>query len=65
MQVDAPCAQHRLVALALMETHVRYNRVLAQNQAVLSRTLSFFLGSHGIAHPDLVLLSPPYEDIPT
>jgi hypothetical protein len=26
MQTDVPCSKHRLVALALMETYVRYSR---------------------------------------
>lgn len=54
MQVDAPSANHRLVSLALMETYVRYNRVLAQHPQVLSRILGFFLGENGIGHKDTV-----------
>ena len=59
MQVDAPHGNHRLVSLALMETYVRYHRVLAQNPAILRRVLSFFLGNNGIGHADTVRCLPP------
>ena len=59
MQVAIPAASHRLVSLALMETFVRYNRVLAQNPQLLSRILGIFLGENGIGHADEVRNSDP------
>ena len=50
-----PFASHRLVSQALMETYVRYNKVLAQNPDAMHRSLGFFLSANGIAHPDKVL----------
>ena len=54
-----PAASHRLVSLALMETFVRYNRVLAQNPQLLSRILGIFLGENGMGHADEVKDSAP------
>ncbi|CAL8470725.1 g10267 [Coccomyxa elongata] len=52
MQTDVPASGHRLVALALMETYVRYSRVLQQNTQYLPRVLDVFTGDKGIGHPD-------------
>lgn len=55
VQAEVPFASHRLVSQALMETYVRYNKVLAQNPDAMHRSLGFFLSSNGIAHPDKVI----------
>lgn len=54
MQADVPSSSHRLVSLALMETYVRFNKVLAQHPQAMRRILAFFLSSNGIAHADQV-----------
>jgi exportin-T len=48
-----PAAQHRLVALALLETCVRYCRLLQQQgvSASLPGVLGLFLGPTGLGHP--------------
>ena len=55
MQVDVPHCKHRLVALAVMETYVRYSKVLAQYPESLKKALAFLLGEYGISHPDEVI----------
>lgn len=57
MQTDVPASGHRLVALALMESYVRYSRVLQQNTQCLPKVLEVFLGDKGIGHPDKVYKS--------
>ena len=54
MQMKVPAAHHRLVSLAIMETFVRYNRVLQHSQHCLPSVLQTFLGDNGIGHPDKV-----------
>jgi exportin-T len=54
MQGEVPASGHRLVALALMETYVRYARVLQQDTQYLPNVLAAFLGNRGMAHPDAV-----------
>ena len=45
-------AKHRLVALALLETYVRYSRVLAAGGiSVLAAVTARFLDGHGMGHP--------------
>ena len=56
VQVKVPCRQHKLVALALLETYVRYSRVFAQNSQALPPVLETFLGDTGIAHTDEVCI---------
>lgn len=47
-----PAAKHRLVALALLETYVRYSRVLAAaGGAALAAVVPRFLDEHGMGHP--------------
>jgi exportin-T len=46
-----PAGQHRLVALAVLETCVRYCRVLQQEQSAIPAVLSLFLGPKGLGHP--------------
>ena len=58
MQVDVPAGKHRLVSLAVMEAYVRYNKVVAQNPALLNRILATFLGDHGMSHADAVRFLP-------
>ena len=62
MRIDLPWAKHRLVSLAIMETYVRYSKVLAQYPETLRSALSFLLGEHGISHPDEV--NPPRPELP-
>lgn len=54
MQMKVPAGEHRLVALAVMETYVRYSRVLQQSPHCLAPVLQTFLGDRGIGHPDKV-----------
>ena len=56
MQMKVPASDHRLVSLAIMETYVRYNRVLQHSQHCLPGVLQTFLGDKGIGHPDKVIL---------
>ncbi len=55
MQMKVPASHHRLVSLAIMETFVRYNRVLQHSQHCLPSVLQTFLGDKGIGHPDKVI----------
>ena len=51
-QADVPAAKHRLVALALLETYVRYSRVAAAaGGALLAAVAQRFLDGHGMGHP--------------
>ena len=59
MQMKVPASHHRLVSLAIMETFVRYNRVLQHSQHCLPSVLQTFLGDKGIGHPDKVIDKPP------
>ncbi|KAK9827309.1 hypothetical protein WJX81_002974 [Elliptochloris bilobata] len=52
MGADVPAGAHPLVAAALLETVIRYLRVLQQQPACLPRVLALFLGSRGMGHPD-------------
>lgn len=52
MQMEVPASEHRLVALTIMETYVRYTRVLQHALHCLPAVLQTFLGSRGIGHPD-------------
>ena len=66
--MKVPAAHHRLVSLAIMETFVRYNRVLQHSQHCLPSVLQTFLGDKGIGHPDKVtdpptLSSPVYPPL--
>lgn len=49
-----PAAGHRLVALVVMETFVRYARVLQQSQALLPAVVLAFLDARGLGHPSEV-----------
>ncbi|KAL4444906.1 hypothetical protein ABPG77_003956 [Micractinium sp. CCAP 211/92] len=52
MQAEVPAVKHRLVALALLETYVRYSRVLAAvGGAALAAVVPRFLDEHGMGHP--------------
>lgn len=51
MQAEVPHGSHRLVALARLETFVRFARVLQQDPAAIPRVLTVFLGPLGIGHP--------------
>ncbi|PSC72015.1 exportin-T isoform X1 [Micractinium conductrix] len=51
MQAESPASKHRLVALALLETYVRYSRVLAAGGgAALPAVVARFLDEHGMGH---------------
>ena len=50
--MEVPASDHRLVALAVMETYVRYARVLQHSPHCLPGVLQTFLGPKGIGHPD-------------
>jgi exportin-T len=51
-QAEVPAAQHRLVALALLETYVRYARVAAAGGGpALAALAARFLGERGMGHP--------------
>jgi exportin-T len=45
-----PAGQHRLVALAVLETCVRYCKLLQQNQGSIPGVLGLFLGPRGLGH---------------
>lgn len=51
MQANLPAARHRLVALAVMETFVRYARVLQQHAHVVPSAIMTFLDERGMGHP--------------
>lgn len=51
MQAELPHGSHRLVALARLETFVRFARVLQHEPAAIPRVLTVFLGPLGICHP--------------
>ena len=51
MQAEVPHGSHRLVALARLETLVRFARVLQHEPAAIPRVLTVFLGPLGICHP--------------
>ncbi|GFR43596.1 hypothetical protein Agub_g4693, partial [Astrephomene gubernaculifera] len=44
-------ARHRLVALAVLESCVRYSRVLQQQPAAIPAALAAFLDARGMGHP--------------
>jgi exportin-T len=46
-----PSGDHRIVSLAVMETAVRYCRIVQQQQSVIPEVLTLFCGPRGIAHP--------------
>jgi exportin-T len=46
-----PAGQHRLVALAVLETCVRYCKLLQHNQGSIPGVLGLFLGARGLGHP--------------
>jgi exportin-T len=46
-----PAGQHRLVALAVLETCVRYCKLLQQHQDTIPAVCGLFLGSKGLGHP--------------
>jgi hypothetical protein len=54
-QANLPCARHRLVALAVLETYVRYSRVLQHHQAAIPQALTTFLDERGLGHPSEVM----------
>lgn len=50
--MQVPAAKHRLVALALLETYVRYSRVAAAGGGTaLPAVAARFLDSRGMGHP--------------
>lgn len=51
VQADVPSTQHRLVALALLESCARYARVIQQQPTLVLRAVSLFLGQTGLGHP--------------
>ena len=51
------------MSLAIMETFVRYNRVLQHSQHCLPSVLQTFLGDKGIGHPDKVIDQPPSSSV--
>ena len=53
-QATLPCSRHRLVSLAVMETYVRYSRVLTHHQAAIPMALTTFLDDRGMGHPSEV-----------
>ena len=68
--MEVPASEHRLVALAIMETYVRYCRVLQHSPQCLPVVLQTFVGDRGIGHPDkaspaclLMLHSPLRMDV--
>lgn len=46
-----PAGQHRLVALAVLETCVRYCKLLQQHQGSIPGVLGLFFGTRGLGHP--------------
>ena len=56
MQANLPSSNHRLVALAVLETYVRYTRVLQQQQQqhVIPTVLTSFMDARGMGHPSEV-----------
>lgn len=46
-----PAGQHRLVALIVLETCVRYCKLLQQQQGSIPVVLGLFLGPKGLGHP--------------
>lgn len=52
LQAEVPCSSHRLVALILMESYVRYYRVVQQHMQNAPKLLALFLGDSGMGHPD-------------
>ena len=48
---NVPSVNHRLVALALLETCARYTKVLQQQAELLPRMIGLFLGPIGLGHP--------------
>lgn len=46
-----PAGQHRLVALAVLETCVRYCKLLQHHQDTIPAVCGLFLGSKGLGHP--------------
>lgn len=52
LQADVPHAEHRLVALSLLEAVTRYSRALAAppGDAALPRALAMYLGAGGMGH---------------
>ena len=51
VQTEIPHVQHRLVALALLETCARYTKVWQQHSEILPRIVGLFLGPTGLGHP--------------
>jgi hypothetical protein len=49
-----PWSTHRLVALAALETFVRYCRVLQQSPPVLAAVVPMYLDGRGMGHPSEV-----------
>ncbi|KAG1677608.1 hypothetical protein FOA52_010389 [Chlamydomonas sp. UWO 241] len=50
MQATLPHARHRLVATAVLETFVRYSRVLQAHQHVIPSAVTAFLDGRGMGH---------------
>ncbi|KAL0051899.1 hypothetical protein WJX82_004175 [Trebouxia sp. C0006] len=49
---EVPAWHHRLVVSALLETYVRFSKVMQQNQEYIPNVLAVFLGDSGMGHPD-------------
>ncbi|KAL3158478.1 hypothetical protein ABBQ38_010710 [Trebouxia sp. C0009 RCD-2024] len=49
---EVPAGHHRLVVAALLETYVRFSKVMQQNQEYIPHVLAVFLGESGMGHPD-------------
>ena len=48
MQAEPPSAKHRLVALALLETYVRYWKVLQQAQQYIPQVRGWWAAHEGL-----------------
>ncbi|GAX84343.1 hypothetical protein CEUSTIGMA_g11765.t1 [Chlamydomonas eustigma] len=51
MQANLPSARHRLVAMAVLETYVRYSKILQHHQNVIPSAIMTFLDERGMGHP--------------
>ncbi|MEW5306130.1 MAG: hypothetical protein WDW36_008620 [Sanguina aurantia] len=50
-QASLPCCRHPLVALTVLECHVRYLKLLQQAPQVLPSVIAAFLDDRGLRHP--------------
>lgn len=53
-QTSLPCCRHPLVALAVLESHVRYLKLLQAAPHILPLVMAAFLDDRGLRHPSEV-----------